>query len=595
LINLKHNSISAVCNSITIIYAFINTKALKEQLTPLQRFFRMLSLDKREIIMIYTYALFNGLINLSLPLGVQAIIGFVISAEFSASWGLLIFIVVAGVIIAGVIQILQLSLTELLQKRVFTRAAFEFAYRIPRFKIEKISGLYAPELINRFFDTLMIQKGLSKILMDFSTSSLQILFGLLLLSLYHPFFVFFGIVLVGLFTLIFFLSGPKGLKTSLLESKYKYEVAHWLEELGRSMGTFKLAGNANLSLQKTNQLVGNYLKFRKDHFKVLIFQFSNIVAFKTLITAGLLILGSILVINQEINLGQFVASEIIILLVLNSVEKLILSMETIYDVLTGMEKLGQVTDIPIEEDKGLHMNDLNLGKGIQLQLSNLSYRYPQSGFDALSKVNLSIEAGEKVCISGPHQSGKSTLVSLLSGLFLQYEGSIQVNGVPLRDIDLMSYRTVVGDNLSIQYLFSGTLSENITVGRDIPAEDILGSIDKVGLSYFLKQSPNGLNTLIKPEGLGLSTSEKIKIILARIFSQRPKLIVLDQVLDHLEAVDRSRIINELMSPGHGWTVLMVSNDPELMRKCDQVVAMEAGEIIEVKYKNKEIQNAQITV
>jgi ABC-type bacteriocin/lantibiotic exporter with double-glycine peptidase domain len=159
----------------------------------------------------------------------------------------------------------------------------------------------------------------------------------------------------------------------------------------------------------------------------------------------------------------------------------------------------------------------------------------------------------------------------------------------------MSYRTVVGDNLSIQYLFSGTLSENITVGRDIPAEDILGSIDKVGLSYFLKQSPNGLNTLIKPEGLGLSTSEKIKIILARIFSQRPKLIVLDQVLDHLEAVDRSRIINELMSPGHGWTVLMVSNDPELMRKCDQVVAMEAGEIIEVKYKNKEIQNAQITV
>ena len=126
--------------------------------------------------MIYTYALFNGVINLSLPLGVQAIIGFVISAEFSTSWGLLIFIVVAGVMAAGVIQILQLSLTELLQKRIFTRAAFEFAYRIPRFKVESIASSYAPELINRFFDTLTIQKGLSKILVDFSASSLQIFF-----------------------------------------------------------------------------------------------------------------------------------------------------------------------------------------------------------------------------------------------------------------------------------------------------------------------------------------------------------------------------------------------------------------------------------
>jgi ABC-type bacteriocin/lantibiotic exporter with double-glycine peptidase domain len=552
-----------------------------EQLTPLKRFFRMLSLDQREIIMIYTYALFNGLINLSLPLGVQAIIGFVLSAEFSASWGLLIAIVVVGVAAAGAIQILQLSLTELLQKRVFTRAAFEFAYRIPRFQLEKMSGVYAPELINRFFDTLMVQKGLSKILMDFSTASLQILFGLVLLSFYHPFFVFFGIFLVGLVSLIFFLSGPKGLKTSLYESKYKYEVAHWLEELGRSMGTFKLAGNSDLSLNKTNQLVGNYLKYRKDHFKILIFQFSNIVAFKTLITAGLLILGSILVINQEINLGQFVASEIIILLVLNSVEKLILSMETIYDVLTGMEKLGQVTDIPIENEGGLDLTEMNLEKGIGFELSKLSYRYPNSTFKALSNVNLTVKPGETVCITGPHLSGKSTLVSLISGLFQEYEGSILINGIPLHDIDLMSYRTLVGDYLSIQDLFSGTLAENVTVGRDVSAEVILDSIDKVGLGYFLKQSSKGLSTLIRPEGLGLSTSEKIKIIMARIFSQKPKMILLDQVLDHLEPVDRKRITEELLDDKHDWTVVMVSNDPQLREKCDTVIELDAGEVTKI--------------
>ena len=550
------------------------------KLTPLRRFFRMLSLDKREIFMIYAYAIFHGLINLSLPLGVQAIIGLVISAEFSASWGLLIFIVVLGVAVTGVIQVLQLSLTELLQRRIFTRASFEFAFRIPRFKSEALSKFYAPELINRFFDTLTIQKGLSKVLVDFSSSSLQIIFGLILLSFYHPFFVFFGITLLGLISLIFIITGPKGLRTSILESKYKYEVAHWLEELARVMGTFKLAGNTELPLTKTNGLVNNYLKFRKEHFSVLIFQFSNIVAFKTLITAGLLILGSILVINQEINLGQFVASEIIILLVLSSVEKLILSMETVYDVLTGTEKLGQVTDIPIENDEGIDLEQLDLSQGVAVEASGLSYRYADAEGPSLHQIDLKIDAGEKVVITGRNQSGKSTLLSLLSGLYNNYQGSIMFNGIPLRDCNMMSFRSIVGDNLKMQDLFSGTLQENITLGREIPVVDILESIKQVGLNPYFRNLPEGLNTMIKPEGLGLSASEKQKIIMARILVQKPKLIITDQVLDVLDFEDRKRISDLLSAEDSGWTLIAVSNDPLLLGNCNRIITMEDGRIVE---------------
>ncbi|MEP3388865.1 MAG: ATP-binding cassette domain-containing protein, partial [Reichenbachiella sp.] len=459
--------------------------AEKIKLSPLMRLFNMLSLDKREIFIIYAYAIFNGLINLSLPLGVQAIIAFVISAEFSASWGILIFIVVIGVAASGVIQILQLSLTELLQRRIFTRASFEFAYRIPRFRMESVTSFYPPELMNRFFDTLNVQKGLPKILIDFSSSTLQILFGLILLSLYHPFFVFFGFLLVGLMVLIFYLSGPKGLKTSILESKYKYQVAHWLEELARVMGTFKLAGETSLPVEKTNEYVANYLKYRKQHFKVLIFQFSNIVAFKTIITGGLLILGSILVINQEINLGQFVASEIIILLVLSSAEKLILTMETVYDVLTGLEKLGQVSDIPLEKEGGLSLSEISNNKGVSVELSNLSYTFEEGGKKALDKINLHVKAGEKIAITGNNESGKTTLISVISGLYHNYEGSILFNGIPFADIDITSFRSVVGDNLGLQDLFHGTLAQNISVGKDdVSVEDILRAIDQVGLSDF---------------------------------------------------------------------------------------------------------------
>ncbi len=561
------------------------------KLTPIRRFFRMLALDRREIFIIYAYAVFHGLINLSLPLGIQAIVGFVLTAEFSAAWGILIFVVVVGVAASGIIQVLQLSLTELLQRRIFTRASFEFAYRIPRFKMESVAGFYPPELMNRFFDTLNVQKGLPKILIDFSSSSLQILFGIILLSLYHPFFVFFGFILIGLITLIFIVTGPRGLKSSLLESKYKYEVAHWLEELARVMGTFKLAGETNLPIRKMNEYVGHYLKFRKQHFSVLMFQFSSIVGFKTVITGGLLILGSVLVINQEINLGQFVASEIIILLVLNSAEKLILSMETVYDVLTGLEKLGQVTDIDMEGEEGIDLEEISKGMGISVELSGLTYRYPGAKTAAVDNVDLKIKAGEKICITGINQSGKSTLVSLVAGLYNDYEGSILFNGIPLGDINIMSFRSVIGDNLGLQDLFYGTLGENISVGKpEIQIEDMLWAIEQVGLSDFFKHLPKGLNTVISPEGQGLSASIRQKIILARTFAEKPKLIVIDNTLQGLDYEDRKAISQILTDPKNEWTMLAVTNDPLLVNSSDKIVTVEDGKIMDISKSDKKLKS-----
>ncbi len=553
------------------------------KLTPVQRFFRMLSLDKKEIFLVYTYAIFSGLINLSLPLGVQAIIGFITSARFSTSLYLLIIIVVVGVAAAGIIQILQLTMTEILQRRIFVRSSFEFAYRIPRFKIEEVSNFYAPELMNRFFDTLTVQKGLSKILIDFSSSTLQIIFGLILLSFYHPFFVFFGIFLIALIVLIVWFTGPKGLKTSLYESKYKYEVAHWLEEMARVMGTFKLAGETDLPMKKTNRHVEHYLKYRKQHFSVLITQFANIVGFKMLITGGLLVLGSILVVRQEINLGQFVASEIIILLVLSSAEKLIVTLETVYDVLTGLEKLGQVTDVPLEDKGGRNLSEIVGDKGLSIELNNLSYTHPNSEDPTLNKISFKIEEGERVAIVGVNESGKSTLLSIISGLLHNYTGSVLFNGIPLKDIDVVSLRDVIGDNLGQQDLFNGTLEENISVGKpDVSIEDMLWSIEKVGLNDFFKKLPKGLSTMINPEGQGLSSSIKQKIILARTFAEHPKMVVMDSVLEGLDQNDKKRIYELITEKSNNWTLIMVSDDEQILKKCDKVIYLDGGEVVDVK-------------
>ncbi|MFM8449060.1 MAG: hypothetical protein ACKOAY_03055 [Haliscomenobacter sp.] len=248
-----------------------------QALTPMRRFFKLLAADRKDIIYIYIYAIFSGLITLTLPLGVQAIIGLIAGGSISVSLFVLIGAVTTATLLAGILKIMQMSVTETIQQRIFVRSAFDFSYRLPRLRLDSLTKYYPPELVNRFFDTLTIQKGLPKILIDVTTAVLQIVFGLLLISFYHPFYVFFSFLLLLVLFALFRMTGQRGLSTSLKESKYKYEVAHWLEEQARALTTFKLAGDSPFSLQRTDKLVGNYLTSRQAHFRILVGQFGIIV------------------------------------------------------------------------------------------------------------------------------------------------------------------------------------------------------------------------------------------------------------------------------------------------------------------------------
>lgn len=547
------------------------------EITPLKRFINLLTVDKQEIISIYIYAIFNGVLTLSLPLGIQAIINLIGGGQVSTSWILLVVFVILGVAFSGIMQIMQLTISENVQQKIFTRSAFEFAYRIPRMKMESLEGTHTPELINRFFDTVTVQKGLSKILMDFSTATLQVIFGLILLSLYHPFFILFSFLLVVIVYFIFRFTAAKGLKSSIKESKNKYEVLHWLEELARTMETFKLSGGSPLPLTKTNEAVSNYLKSRKTHFKVLLLQYINLVAFKVIVAAGLLIIGGLLVIEQRMNIGQFVASEIIIILVLSSVEKLILSMETIYDVLTAIEKIGNVTDIPLDEEDGIRETPSE-NEGLSLQLSEVSYAFSDSKTEALSDINLDIKSGEKICLSGLNGAGKSLLMYVVSGLYSDYSGIININGTPLGSWQKEYLHSIIGLGLSKEDIFNGTLLENITLCSEgtslVQVHEIL---EVVGLQQYVSTFKKGVHTKLQPEGKNIPKGIRSKIILARIIYGKPKLIIIDNVFHQFNELDKNRILDYLL--GMKCTIIAISNRSAIANRFDRTLVMDKGEVL----------------
>lgn len=324
--------------------------------TPFQRLMRLLGTEKKDIGYIYLYALVTGVISLSLPLGIQAVFNLVSGGLVFSSIYLLIALVILGVLVTGMLLIGQMSLVEVLQQRIFAKAAFEFTYRLPRIQPEAFTGYYPPELMNRFFDVLTIQKGLPKLLIDLTAAAVQIIFGLILLSAYHPIFVGFGVVIVLIVVVICRIYGPSGIKTSLNESKYKYKVVAWLEEMADDLSTYRYNQHNNPNdtlgpIDKMDDLVANYLTYRNQHFSVLKRFFYSGVAFKTIITGGLLIMGTTLVVGREMSLGQFVAAELVIVLITNAVDKLISGIDTVFDMLTAVEKIGAVTDMPLINDE----------------------------------------------------------------------------------------------------------------------------------------------------------------------------------------------------------------------------------------------------
>lgn len=548
----------------------------RTDITPVKRFFGLLKEEKSQVYSIYFYAVLNGLITLSLPLGIQAILNFILGGRITTSWVILVLIVALGVIFSGFLQISQLQIMEKLQQRIFSKSGLSIAYRLPKIKTEILHGEYGPEIVNRFFDTVNLQKGLAKILIDFSAALLQVVFGLLLLSVYHPTFILFGLVLIGLLTLIFYLTGPKGMETALKESSYKYQTAYWLQEVGRTLNSFKLVGSNRLPILRADKLIQKYVEFRSKHFGVLIFQYKVMIAFKVLIVTSLLLAGSLLLINDQISIGQFVAAEVIIVLVVNSVEKLILSLETVYDTLVSVEKLGHVMDLDLEHQEPSEKIIQSQPEGLKFSMEGVVFQ-PQDALEPILRgVDLEVLPGKKVVLTGPSGSGKSALMALFAGLYEQYEGKVKVNDLSLELINLDKFRAQVGDFLELQQIFHGTIKENILMGRDYDESQLSYILSLVGLNEYVYQWPMGLETMLQPEGKGLSKSIAQRIVLARGLVGQPKALIMENMMDYLEPEIKDKIVNYVMKGN--WTLLLASDQENVLKLADLILVMDRGQV-----------------
>lgn len=553
-----------------------NDISIKDSLNNL---FKIIKLEKKEISAIYFYAIFSGVIQLTLPLGIQTIINFSQAAsgigKLPVSIVLLIILVLIGILVSGIVQVNQMKIVEKIEQSIFTRFSLKFAHKIPKIESSELNNNHLPELMNRFFEVINLQKGLSKILLDIPLAVIQIIFGLVLLSFYNSTFIALGILLIILLFFIFKYTTKKGLIASLNESENKYEVASWLEEIARSYKTFKISSQNNFHLKKTDELVKDYLESKTKHFEILKFQYWSLIIFKLFISAMMLIIGAVLLIKQQLNIGQFIAAEIVIILILSAVEKLILNLEVGYNILTGVEKLNIISEKKTEiQGKTAYVTN---GNGIAIEVSNLTFKFENSR-TLLENLNFKIQPGTKVCVMGDGGSGKSILLELIGGTLKNFNGVININNIPINNIDQNEYRKNIGIFYNEQDIFDGTIYDNICMGNEtISPAEIMKLAEMLEIKDFISQLPEGLYTPLQPTGKGLSTIIAKKILLIRAIANQPELLILDEPFE-LAGAESSKKISKYLTDLQNTTCMVVSGYIPFAKRADLIIWLEKGKI-----------------
>lgn len=545
---------------------------------PLERFWALAKIDAHDLLILLSYTLVTGLLSLAVPLAAQAVVNTIAAGIFLQPLIVMTVLLFVGLLFVAILRMFKLRLVETLQQRIFARVVMQLGSRIPKIQTQAFSKEYMPELVNRFFDVMTIQKAWGKLLLDVPASLLQVAIGLILMAFYSPWLLAFDFAIIAFIGICSMVLGTGGIKTSINESIEKYRVAEWLEDLGRCHISFKTHGFPNFILQRSDQLVVSYLHARRSHFAVLFSQSFSTYLFQALASAGILAIGGWLVINRQLTLGQLVAAELVVLNVLSALEKLIRNCDTYYDLLTGLDKVGYLTDLPLERRTGAQMIDTTEGASVVMQDVSFSYN---SGIPVLGNVNLRIQAGERASLVGASGAGKTTLAHILCGFLEPDSGAIEFAGMDVRDLSLAAVRRCIGFVGDANEIFEGTIEENVSMGRAyVTHKDVRWALGVAQLAAEVARLPEGLQTQLVASGKNLSRGQVQRLLIARAIAHHPSLVILDEAFTGIDERTKLAIVEKLLDVENRWTLIDISHDAEVVKRSDQVYVLADCQIVE---------------
>ena len=541
----------------------------------MSRTFRLIRSERSDLAVAVVYSLAIGVLSLALPVAIQALVNSVAFGSVLQPIAVLTIVVSVALLGSAVLHILRFVVLERVQRRIFVRNASDVLDTLVRFRVDALDRHHAPELVNRFLEVATIQKSAAVLVVDGLTVLMQTLTGICLLAAYHPYLLVFDLVLIAAILFVLFVLGRNAVPTAIAESKSKYDVVAWLEEVARHSVTFRSVEGAGLATHRTNALVLDYLNNRARHFRVLLRQVAGSQVLQALALSSILGIGGYLVIAGQLTLGQLVAAELVVGVAVSSFAKLGKSLETFYDLQAALDKLEHLTDLPLERTSGERASFRN--GPAKITATGIEFGYPDQA-PLLRDLNLVAPPGTKVAVHGSGAAGKSTLLDLIFGLREPHAGRLELDGTFYSHVQLDDLRKQAM-LLRGTEIFHGTIFDNVAVGTEASAGEVRSALDSAGILRQVDALPHGLDTELSPSGRPLSPSQALRLTFARAFLLRPRLLLVDEALDSIDdlRID-GHLARALFAADAPWTLILATESPELWPLCDHVYLLEDGRL-----------------
>lgn len=540
------------------------------RLKPLARLLAILKPEWPDIWIVLVFAFIVGLLMLATPIAVEALVNTVAFGRFLQPVIVLALILLIFLAFSAALRALQTYVTELVQRRLFARVAGDLAFRLPRTRADVTDGIYMPELTNRFFDIVTVQKVAAQLLLDGLGLVLTAVIGMAVLAFYHPWLLGFDIVMMATIAFIIFVLGRGAVASAVKESKHKYYMASWLEDIARCPTTFRTSGGTDLALERADRLVHEYLEARQKHFRILMRQIIFALGLQAVASTALLGIGGWLVITGELTLGQLVAAELIVTVIVGAFAKIGKHMESFYDLLASVDKLGALLDLTTERQDGIL--ELN-GEGPAV-VHAYGLRYTRSPAGHLTEsTTFRLPAGDSLAILGCAGCGKSTLLELIYGLRAPTEGHVTIDEFDPMDIRADVLRDQVALVRSTE-IFHGTLEENVHLNRsNVTSADVRRALEQVGLYETVLRLPDGYSTHLDGNGHPLAGSARDLLCLARAIAGRPRLLLIDGLLDGLSDDELQHALDCLQSKERPWTMIVATGRQSIASRLDHGISL----------------------
>ncbi|MGZ8094610.1 MAG: peptidase domain-containing ABC transporter [Methylosarcina sp.] len=542
---------------------------------PLQRLQQLIHLERQDIGTLLAYGVGIGLLSLATPIAVQALVNTIAFGALLQPLFVLTLILLVLMSFSNTLVALQFYVVEMLQRRLFVRLFGETASRLQCATIATRDQQYLPELVNRFFDVVSLQKTAAALLLETLGYVLQTLIGMLLLAFYHPMLLAFDLFLIVALYLILFVMGKKGIPTAIEQSRAKYAAVAWLESIAANPLLGKSRQGENFMNAQSKRIAEDYLQSCINHFRVLSRQNMGALILHTLANTALLAMGGWMVIERQLSLGQLIAAELVVGAMIYGLTRLGKTLDNFYELVASLDKIGYLQDLPQETGKGNSPKPSEHAYQVDIQQLTVASG-PQT--DTIDDLNLHLAPGDRLVISEGAERG--TLLDVLFGMRNSISGRITLDQWDLRDMSLGAMRDSIG---LVRYaeVLDISIADNVSIGRNLPLNEIRAVLDQVGLLDMISMLPEGLNTQLCAHGEPLIGDQQLRLTLARAIAGRPRLLLIDKALDRIDSRCLELILDVLLSANAPWTLIVISHEPRVIARCKRHARIRNGQLEEV--------------